>query len=280
MNLQPRVLVLDLDGTTLHQGGRLAERDVAAARALRARGVQVTLATGRLFSGTQWVGAALGVRGSVAVMNGSELVDVQTGEARQGWYVDRAARSHARDVFAVHGLSPFLFGSRAIHLARRDARHARYLEVWTEHLRIHADVFEAPEWHEADDVVAVCAAGPVERVAAAREALDAALPQGLGTVVFSTFDGDGFLELRHVGEDKGTALVRLAAERGVTAAECVAVGDWRNDLPMLRAAGRAFAMAHADDTVKAAAGEVLHASRSTGGAIAEVAERVWGVVAA
>jgi len=46
---------------------------------------------------------------------------------------------------------------------------------------------------------------------------------------------------------------------------------------MLAAAGRAFAMGHARDDVKAAAGEVLDATRQTGGAIAEVARRVWGV---
>ena len=46
---------------------------------------------------------------------------------------------------------------------------------------------------------------------------------------------------------------------------------------MLRAAGRSFVMAHAKDEVVAAADEVLSRPRHGGGAIAEVARRVWGV---
>ena len=46
-----------------------------------------------------------------------------------------------------------------------------------------------------------------------------------------------------------------------------------NDIPMFRVAGRSFAMAHAVDEVKAAASDHLRADVSTGGGIAEAAER-------
>lgn len=273
------MLVLDLDGTTLAAGGRLLPEDVAAARALRAHGVHVTIATGRLYPGTRWVAEALGVEGAVAVMNGSELIDVASSTVRHGCYVERVARARAREVLVEHGLSAFLFGSRRIHLAHADERYAPYLGTWTPDLAACADVFAVPEWEEAEDVVAVCAAGDAESVAAACDALRVDLPPELGLVVFGTHTGEHFLTLRHHVEDKGTALGRLAAERSCVAAECVAVGDWDNDLPMLSVAGRAFAMGHASEGVKEAAGEVLDADRTTGGAVAEVARRVWGVTA-
>ena len=59
----------------------------------------------------------------------------------------------------------------------------------------------------------------------------------------------------------------------------VAVGDWLNDLPMLRRAGLSFAMAHSDARVLEAAKQVLRTERGAGGAVAEVAERVWGITA-
>jgi hydroxymethylpyrimidine pyrophosphatase-like HAD family hydrolase len=59
----------------------------------------------------------------------------------------------------------------------------------------------------------------------------------------------------------------------VTAAEVVAVGDWLNDIPMLRRAGRSFAMAQAPHAVKAAATDILKASAHTGGGLAEAAQR-------
>lgn len=273
----PEVLVVDLDGTALNAHGELEPEDVEAALALKESGVQVTIATGRLFTGTRHVAEALGVTGSVAVMDGRELIDVRSGEAQHARYVAPETRGLIREVLARTGLSAFLFRSRQIHHDRRDAHHAPYLGVWTRELVGHEDLFDAHEWQTASDVVAVCAIGEPGRVRAASEALAEALPPDLGTVEFDTFAGDRFLALRHAADDKGTALHRLAAERGSTAARTVAIGDWLNDVPMFRVAGRSFVMADARDDVKAAAGEVLDRPRHGGGAIAEVARRVWGV---
>lgn len=273
---EPRMLVVDLDGTTLTADRRVSPADLAAARRLTDAGVHVTIATGRLFTGTRWVAEALGVRGTVAVMNGTEIVDVGTGVASHARYLGQGARSATRRILAEHGVSAFLFESRRIHYGEADARMRPYLEVWTEHLATHADVFEHAPWEVADEVVAVCAAGPAEAIALARRACHDALGDSVQTVTFATFDGEAFLKLRCAGDDKGTALVRMAEERGTTAEATVAVGDWVNDVPMLQVAGRSFAMAHARDEVKAAAKDTLEASRE-GGAIAEVARRVWGL---
>ena len=83
--------------------------------------------------------------------------------------------------------------------------------------------------------------------------------------------------MRAEGDDKGTAIERLARERGLTAADVVVVGDWLNDLPMVKAAGLAFAMNGAVDALVAAADAELDAVRGEGGAVVEVARRVWGV---
>lgn len=271
-----RVLVLDLDGTTLTADHRITERDLRAARALTERGVHVTIATGRLFTGTNRAANDLGVTGSVAVMNGSELIDAGTGLATHARYVERAHRRHIREVLSARGLSTFLFGSRTIHYNHTDHRHKPYLSIWTDQLTSHPDVFAAPAWDD-DDVVAVSAIGRRVDLEHARDLLAAELPGLIGAEIFQTWEGDGFLNLRCPSEDKGTAFARLAAERGCTAEECVAVGDWLNDLPMLRVAGRSFAMGGSCDEVTSAASDVLSCKRYGGGAIAEVAQRVWGV---
>jgi hydroxymethylpyrimidine pyrophosphatase-like HAD family hydrolase len=73
--------------------------------------------------------------------------------------------------------------------------------------------------------------------------------------------------------DKGTAIDWLAAHYQITPEEIVVVGDWLNDVPMFRRAGRSFAMAQAPDDVKGAATDVLVADSKSGGGIAEAAER-------
>jgi hydroxymethylpyrimidine pyrophosphatase-like HAD family hydrolase len=72
---------------------------------------------------------------------------------------------------------------------------------------------------------------------------------------------------------KGTALEWIARHEGIDASQVVAVGDWLNDIPMLRTAGRSFVMNQAPDEVKAVATDLLDADVSTGGGIAEAAER-------
>ena len=273
-----RVLVLDLDGTTLNGEGRLEERDILAVKALQRAGVHVTIATGRLFTGTQWVAEAFGVKGSVAVMNGSELIDAVSGEVTHGRYVSPEHRRSARAVWSEAGLeSAFLFGSRRIHIGRRDEHKLPYLETWTPNLTVHDDVYATDEWASSDDVVAVATMGDASRISAARDALHRELPDEIGSVTFQTHTGETFLKVRDTREDKGTALRRLAEAQGVTAAECVAVGDWLNDLPMLEVAGLSFAMGSSVHEVAEQADEVLSTERFGGGAVEEIAWRVWGV---
>ena len=73
--------------------------------------------------------------------------------------------------------------------------------------------------------------------------------------------------------DKGTAIEWLSGHYDCTVDEIVTVGDWWNDVPMLRRAGLSFAMNQAPDEVKSAAKQVLEADSWSGGAIAEAAAR-------
>ncbi len=271
------ILVLDLDGTTLAGHDQILPEDRAAARRLADIGVQVTIATGRLFGGTRFAAEALGVEGHVAVMNGSEHVHARTHEVRHRWSVPQSVRRRSRELIADHGLDAFLFASQTVHHGTRTAHMAPYLHIWSDRIDAHQDIFEAPAWEQGDDVLGISAVGKPDQIRAVREALEPELPEDLSIWEFNTFSGERFMQLRHTQEDKATALRRLAAERGATAEQTVAVGDWTNDLPMLRAAGHSFAMRGSSQDVIDAADAVLDADRSRGGAVAAVAKAIWGV---
>lgn len=273
--MTPRLLILDLDGTALDDSGRISDADASAARALLARGVGVTIATGRLFTGSSAAAERLGVTGSIAVMNGSQHVDVQTERVTFARTIGGAARTHIGGAFSRHGVAPFLYTTRRIHCDRRDVQHRDYLAIWSPNVDDHEDLLASALWTEAPDAVAICAMGTADAIDGAWAELEPQIGDEIGAERFTTFSGERFLKLRSAGMHKGLAVERLAAERGCTPAETVAVGDWTNDLPMLRAAGRSFAMGHAGPEVHAAASDVLDAS--PGGAVAEVARRVWGL---
>ena len=272
-----RVLVLDLDGTAITRSGLVRPGDQAAAQRLKAAGVAVTIATGRLYPGTHAAATALGVEGTVAVMNGSEHVDVQSGRIRHRWSVPATARQLVREAARRAGMQTFLFSSDTIHHDKRAVRHLPFLRVWSDALTGHDNILDAPGWEEGDEVLGVSAVGSHAQIASLRQAVAGRLPPGLGVVEFDTFEGERFFELRHQGEDKASALHRLAEERGATAEETVAVGDWINDLPMLRVAGRSYAMRGSEPEVLAAAHDELPADRGQGGAVEAVARLVWGL---
>ena len=48
-----KLLAIDLDGTLLDHAGEAKDEDVQAIKKLKARGIKVTILTGRLFSGTR-----------------------------------------------------------------------------------------------------------------------------------------------------------------------------------------------------------------------------------
>jgi hypothetical protein len=269
--VQYQLLIVDLDGTALREDGTVHPRDVAASRALAEIGVQLTVNTGRLFPGTRDAASQLGVTGSVALMNGAEMVNATTGVATFGHYFDASQRDTAKHVLRFAGLTSFVFGSRRIHHSHSAAHHAPYLQTWTPSLSSHDDVFSADSWHD-DDVLAVGAVGSPDGIS---EAISA-LPH-LNAFRFPIDRDRHFVKFRVTEEDKGTAVGRLCRERDVAIGRSVVLGDWLNDVPMMRTAARAFAMNGSVPEVIEAADEVVSAQRSQGGGIADVAARVWGI---
>ena len=65
------------------------------------------------------------------------------------------------------------------------------------------------------------------------------------------------LECSARGVSKGSGLERLCRLLEIPLAECIAVGDADNDIPMLRAAGLGVAMGNAPEYVKSAAGWIV-----------------------
>lgn len=275
--MTPRMLVLDIDGTTLTRDHALAPEDRHALQALRNAGIPVSLATGRLWSGTQDLAHDLELRGPVACMNGSEIIDPTTGQRLLRRPLDRPARDAARLTLDRAGLTTFLFASERIVHCDRGTPFTQFMRSWSNSFARFESVFDAPDWACDDTLLAVAALGDEATTHAAARAATDALPAHIEVLLYPSRAGVWALHLRDRRDDKGTALDHLAAAHGLGPDDVVAVGDWLNDLPMLRRAGRSFAMAQAPEAVRDAATHTLESSDETGGAIAEVAHRVWGI---
>ena len=100
-----------------------------------------------------------------------------------------------------------------------------------------------------------------------------ALARHLGLHGVTYFVGwSAWLDIAPEGVNKATALAEVAAGFGVSAADVLAFGDGRNDIEMLRWAGRGVAIGDAPAEVRAAADDVTDPF-ADGGPVAEL--RHW-----
>ena len=271
------VFVTDIDGTLLGPDGDVHPRDAEAIAALIARGVPVTLCTGRMYSGTREIAEALSILGPVACIDGSHIVDASSHIELHSTPLSELGTNALFEALSRFRPAAFAFsGDRLFHDAHGEP-YLDYLSTWSERTQQVEKLSDIDAWREpGSSLAALVALGTPTQVRSV-EAFLAEHAEHVQTVSFEVgrpgFVGTWGLVIRAAGVDKGTAIDWVARHHGVTAAEVVAVGDWLNDIPMLKRAGRSFAMAQAPLAVKAAATDVLKASASSGGGLAEAALR-------
>jgi hydroxymethylpyrimidine pyrophosphatase-like HAD family hydrolase len=276
-----KLLALDIDGTLLRRDGVVDERDQRAIASLQARGVVVTLVTGRLWAGTQRLAAEVGIRGPVVCADGAELVDAPSGvEIQHRGIVGEAARLLC-DGLQHHGLDAFLMVDDGVLHAEGGSRFTRYVRNWSPELRQIAALYAHPCWMSPRGIAAVVALGEPEAVRAAAEGFrSSGQLEVFDFRVARSLVGEQLPPLRAMlaharGVSKRSGLEHAAALCGCRREEVVAVGDWLNDVEMFAAAGRSFAMGQAPETVKRAATDQLEADAGAGGGVAEAVACAW-----
>jgi Cof subfamily protein (haloacid dehalogenase superfamily) len=275
--VSPKLLALDLDGTLLQRDGSIHPDDRAAVARLARTGVTVSIATGRLYSGTRHVAQAVGIEGPVACVDGSHIVDTR-GDARLFHAgIAGAKASLLRDVVRRHAAASFLFAQDTIvHDADGEA-FAGYVRTWSPRVEVVARVMDHPFWEHDDGLLAVVAVAPEDGIRAAVAEVEERLADAAKVLWFPVHRIGMFAMLvRAAGPTKGTAVEWIARHHGVTLADVVVVGDWLNDLPMFKVAGRSFVMGQAPETVKDAATDRLDADCFGGGGVAEAIRKAWG----
>ena len=257
-----RLVATDLDGTLLQPDGSVTPRARAALRAAGSRGLRVVLVTGRPPRGVRPL--ALTDCAEVAICaNGALLYDLAD---------DRLLEQHP---------IPAAVAQRLVRDLRQAAPGVVFaaeagLSFWREPSYPTGHPLDERDGgiEDALDFAARDLAKLLARHPLMAQKLLLPLAEALaGDDAVVTRSGGELLEISAAGVTKASALQRLCAGSGVTAAEVVAIGDMVNDLSMLGWAGRAVAVANAHPGVLAAADEMIGANDSDG-----VAEYLEGLV--
>ncbi len=277
----PRLVALDIDGTLLKwvEGDRVDYEKIAPRvhdvihRALDA-GVHVVLASGRSPHSMLGIADLLELRGQpldgageadrlwIVASNGAVILRYRVGEEMEVVH---------EETFDAAPAVEALLAQRPEALVAVEERGVGYRvsgpfpdgELVGE--MIQADV---------EDLVA----RPVSRViirdpqATADDFVELAASLGLHGTDY-VVGWTAWLDLTPVGVSKASGVDHVCTALGLTAADVLAVGDGRNDIEMLRWAGRGVAMGQAVEEVRAAADHVTSEVYDDG--VAVEMERYW-----
>jgi hydroxymethylpyrimidine pyrophosphatase-like HAD family hydrolase len=230
-----------------------------------------------MYSGTRGIAAELSLREPVACIDGSHIVDPRTNRELSSAPLAAEALTGLFATLSETRPSTFVFAGDRLYHDATGTRYLPYLTTWSEELVEIDSVLDDGRFTGEQRAAALVAIGREAQILTIESAVRELYPHLLQAVCFPIhrpdFAGNWGMVIRAAQVDKGTAIDWLARHYEITVDQIVAVGDWLNDVPMFRRAGRSFAMAQAPDAVKEAATDVLDADARSGGGVAEAAER-------
>ena len=240
---RPRLVALDIDGTVVDHDGRLPDPVRHVVLDAVAAGARVVLATGRSWHGTRPVADGLALPPGPAVCSNGAVIVTYPPER-----IVKAVTFDPRAVIAK--VEEFAPGTMiAVEEVGRGYR-----------LNQHFPGGDLTGEMIIEDV-AQLSSRPVTRIIlrdpARSDADFIALAEHLGLHGVTYFVGwSAWLDIAPEGVTKASGLAEVAAGLGIDAADELAVGDGRNDVEMLRWAGRGVAMGDAPAEVQSAADAV------------------------
>lgn len=252
MRTPPRLVATDLDGTLLHSDGSLSDRTREAIAAVEAAGIVTLFVTARPPRSVHGLADAVGGHGVVICGNGAFVYDVA------GRVVTQSRPHDAQALLAIVDDVRAAFPDTAFAVERADGMGREELFVDT-----FSDTYEIGS---VDRLVTV----PVGKLLARSPATEPhhfvseviAITAGRAEVGYS--GAVGLAEMTAPGVTKASGLAAWCAEHGFAAGDIWACGDMPNDLPMLRWAGRSFAVANGHPDVLATVSDVIASNDDDG----------------
>lgn len=260
-----RLIALDVDGTLLTSAGEVSPAVHAAIREAVARGVHVTLATGRRLHTAREIAESLGLRLPLILLGGGVIQESSTGAVLYEDAIPPDVLREAVAISRVHGYQPVLLESPA-HGGRL------YTGPLQADNRATREYLVARDGVTRTDHATLGTLGNILTIALFDDdlppllTLHDALVDALGDRISRQIDRPSAatasvrtfaLYLFNAGSNKGKALAHLARQEGITLAETMVVGDYLNDIGMLTTVrdggGIAVAMGNAEPELKAIA---------------------------
>ncbi|MEB3212538.1 MAG: Cof-type HAD-IIB family hydrolase [Leptolyngbyaceae bacterium] len=262
-----RLLVLDIDGTIAGESNEIRPAVIDAVKAVKDKGIQVAIATGRMYRSALRFHEALELSLPIMAYQGAMMKDPRTQTVHRHWPVSQALAARLLEDLERPAQKHLL----SIHFYIDDQLYVRDLTPETLEYAERSGV----EPIAVGDLRTVLHRDTTKILALSSDTdlissmLSSFRQQYTPAELYFTKSVSTFFEAANAKVNKGMAVRALAEDMlGLTAAHVMAIGDNFNDVEMLHYSGVGIAMGNAPEDVKAEADWVTDDVEADGVAIA------------
>lgn len=236
------LFLCDFDGTLVRRDGSISENNKEAIRRYEEAGGRFVVVTGRMLTSILPRVREFQKRGLVVAYQGATIADIATGKLLRDECFPKEDALAAVRFLEREGAHIHVYTSDAFYSNRDDALLRRYeltcgvKGVVTEELSSLAE--------ELRVVKVLAMTDPSERDVLLSRA-EEALPK-----LFVTTSSDVLVEIMPKGQSKAAAVYALSSLLQIPTERIAAIGDERNDCPMIEAAGGRFSVRNAAPSLK------------------------------
>ena len=260
-----RMVCLDLDGTLFNENSQITEEGKKQIIRCLDQGIHVFLVSGRAIEFTYKTACTVDPRvDSIGFAGAARYVDGKI----HGDYLEKEVTEKILDVLYDEGCVTFIKKKNDVYCSHKSDLIIDY-EKYTEdqprehqiHVHENTDLRKLIRTDDGFYKMLIRSRGKLEKM---KERLK---PFENESRLFF-YQVYGNIEAYNRNVDKGTAVVKAAAELGISKDRILGIGDSVNDIPLFEGCGITVAMGNAEDSVKEAADYITKSNREDGVAFA------------
>lgn len=251
-----KMLAIDIDDTLINDEKQVTPGTAQALAEAMARGVTVTLATGRMYASATQLASQLGLNVPLISYQGALVKNTLDGQVLYERAVPSKAARRIFEYCEQNGLHLQTYLDDVLYVKESNQKARDYAALSNIPFTVYPDFAELAD-KPSLKLLIIDDPQKLDEVAAELRAL-------LGGDVHITKSKPHFLEIMHVEGTKGHALTYLAEHFGVKLSEVIAIGDSWNDREMLEVAGLGVAMGNAVESLKEIADYVTYSNNDDG----------------
>ena len=252
-----RLVALDIDDTLVDHSSVIPQRSLSALRRAQAQGVEIVLATGRGYLGTEAIRRQLGEGFHYIICFGGALVaDYADGTPRIHTFLTEKDVAQCIRIANDLDLHVQIYQGDEVIFQRMTEFARQYCAYQKLPCRTDEQLLD----HDLSRVPKVLIYAPPEREEAYKKLVAARLPKHLHALGSKP----GYIEIGDIGVTKGSALKALSEQLNIQRAETCAIGDNTLDQDMIEWAGVGCCVKNGKESVQATADMVIPAQSEEG----------------